>query len=189
MWNPFRSNAEPPLTRAELEDLLELHAATGGERHREILDGLSKQGRLLARLALRHEDVEKKIEGGFGELRAVRPPSSPDDAPESLEEVFASIDAIGGLARSGEGALREGLEMTARRLERYLAGRGILPVGATGESVDARAYEVVGTVERSDLPDGVVVERPRVAYRRGDRIVRTGTAVVTKREAQWQSTE
>jgi molecular chaperone GrpE (heat shock protein) len=187
MWNPFRPT--PVLTRLEVEEMLERHAATIEERHRELLDGISKQSRLLARLALRHEDMEKKIEGGFGELRSARASAGPDDASESLEEVFASIDALGGLARSGEGALGDGLRMTVRRLERYLEARGVVAIGADGETIDARAYEVVGTVERPGAADGTIVERPRIAYRKGDRIVRMGTAVVARTEAQWQSTE
>jgi molecular chaperone GrpE (heat shock protein) len=191
MWNPFRSKysdrPSPALTREEFEDLLERHAEALESRHQDILDGIGKQGRLLARLALRHEDMERKIEGGFGELRATRMSAGAEETPESFEDLYASIDALVGLAQSDASglahseALREGLDVTIRRLLRYLAGRGVTPIGAAGELVDAQAYEVVGTVERPELPAGAIVQLPRIAYRRGGQIVRTGAAIVNRR--------
>jgi molecular chaperone GrpE (heat shock protein) len=69
------------------------------------------------------------------------------------------------------------------RLERFLDGSGLSRRAAASAPLDGKVFRVVGTVERTDLPDGSPVEVVRAAALAGDRLVREGEVLVNRRPA------
>ena len=70
------------------------------------------------------------------------------------------------------GGLLEGHELTLRRFDAALAGRGVQPIAAVDRQVDIEYMKVVDLAFRDDLPDGQVVEIIRQGYTRGGRVIR-----------------
>ncbi len=168
------------------ERTLEMAAAAAQER-REILEALQKLTRMQGKLALRLDEIDSKIEGGFTDVGAKLDEAQP---PPSAEEVDWSelCDAVDLLAEATRHAgaqpeLAAGLEGVRVRLDRFLAQLGIERCAPAGEAPDGRLFRVVGAETSPALPDGVVARVVRAAVLRGDELLREGEVIVTRRSA------
>jgi molecular chaperone GrpE (heat shock protein) len=150
----------------------------------ELAELLQTSLRAQARLALGLEDLERKVEGGFEDLRrAVAEAARGAEAADagSWDDVLDALDVLGhAMAAAADPAILAGLRGVEERLERSLARAGIVRHGAAGARPDGRLWRVVGTELRSDLPAGVVARVVRAAVTRGGLLVREGDVVVSR---------
>ncbi len=171
---PSRPAVPPPTVPSPWEPV----AATLGE----LLEASQKATRGQARLTLRLEEVERKVEAGFEDLRRQVANAQPQ-ATADLEwaDLLDALDALAE-ARSvavvgGQEDLAAGITTIASRLERFLAQASIQRVADPGAQVDGNLFRVVGTLHRPDLPDGVVVRVVRAAALAGGRLLREGEVI------------
>lgn len=75
---------------------------------------------------------------------------------------------------------REGVGMTARRLDRILSDRRVSRLELVGQRFDPRIARVVGTKADERLGPGIVVEEVRSGYVWGDELLRTAEVIVSK---------
>jgi molecular chaperone GrpE len=75
---------------------------------------------------------------------------------------------------------REGIGITARRLDRILTERRVKRLESVGKRFDPRLARVVGTTQEWDVAPGIVVEEVRAGYVWGDELLRTAEVIVSK---------
>jgi molecular chaperone GrpE (heat shock protein) len=150
-----------------------------------VLEGLQKLGRLQAKQALRLEELESKIEGGFADLRAQLEEAQRPAGDVDWADLLDAMDALDEAARLAAATpeVAAGLRAVLQRMDRFLGDAGVerrIPVGAPP---DGRLFRVVGAEPDPALPDGVVARVVRAAVLRGDEILREGEVIVTRRDA------
>lgn len=77
---------------------------------------------------------------------------------------------------------REGIGITARRLDRILAERRVQRMQLTGERFDPRLARVVGASLCSGTAPGVVVDEARAGYMWDNQLLRIAEVIVSKSE-------
>ncbi|WP_224244909.1 nucleotide exchange factor GrpE [Hyalangium gracile] len=154
-----------------------------------MLDATQKSARVLARLSLQAEDLDRKLEGGLAELRGSLSslesarPGQDSKAEAGWDELLDAMDLLDEAVRVADSALAPGLAGVASRLERFLALRGLTRLVPLGHPPDGRVFRVVGTQPHSDLADGAVVRVVRAAVLRGEHLVREGEAITVRNHA------
>lgn len=152
----------------------------------ELLEASQKGARAQVKLALKLEDLERKLQAGFADLRsAIAATASRErsalpvwddllDALDLLEQATSSLEA-------GESTgVAEGLHGVSARLSRMLDQSSLRRLGSVGARPDGRLFRVVGTQARDELPDGTIASVLRAAVVRGDEIVREGEVLVNQ---------
>jgi molecular chaperone GrpE (heat shock protein) len=149
----------------------------------ELGELLQKSLRALTRLSITLEDLERKVEGGFEDLRRTLTQAARGeerDEAGSWEDVLDALDVLGHAMHAGsDPATLAGLRGIEERLERVLARAGIARHGVAGAPLDGRLWRVVGSEPRRDLPAGVVARVVRAAATRGERVIREGEVIVS----------
>ncbi len=154
----------------------------------ELAELVQKSARAQARLSLRLEDIERKLEGGFTRLgdaleRDAGEAATADslgwdellDALDILDHAIASVTGSSGTAQA---EIASGLESVRARLERFLEQGALVRHASPGGSPDGRLFRVVGRESRPDLPEGTVTRVVRAAVMQGERLVREGAVIV-----------
>lgn len=154
----------------------------------ELGEMAQKVSRAMVRLSVRVEELERKVEGGFADLRAReqerrQPVSPPSDLAPLLDALDLIDDALRALPPEDGASLGQGLRGIAARLERYLKAAGVRRFAAVGVQPDGRLFRVVGAADYNDLPEGAVVRVVRAAALVGDQVLREGEVVVARRMA------
>ena len=154
----------------------------------EVFEAAQKFSRGQARLQLRIEEVERKVEAGFSDLRSIceevaeRPASG---ATLHWDDVLDALDLIdqaaGSIAPDLHPGLADGLGGIGERLERFLAQSGLERIAEIGVAPDGRLFRIVGTAEVAELADGLIARVVRAAVIDGDRVVREGEAVINRK--------
>lgn len=75
---------------------------------------------------------------------------------------------------------REGIGITARRLDRILAERRVQRMELVGKRFDPNLARAVGTTKERDVAPGVVVEEARAGYVWDNELLRTAEVIVSK---------
>jgi molecular chaperone GrpE (heat shock protein) len=150
----------------------------------ELAELLQKSLRAQARLAITLEDLERKVEGGFEDLRrSVSEAGRGAERAEaaSWDDVLDALDVLGhAIDATGDAAILTGLRGIEERLELALARAGFVRHAAAGALPDGQLWRVVGSEPRPDLPAGVVARVVRAAVTRGGRVVREGDVLVSR---------
>lgn len=152
----------------------------------DLADQIQKGARAQARVALQLEDVERKLEAGFEDLRSTLARSSSSaPVPDRLEWalLFDALDLIGEARRAAAHqapSLGDGLAGIVDRIDRFLAQGTYRRVWAEGAPVDPRQFRVVGTVVQPEIAPGAVARVVRAAVLSGDRLVREGEVLVAE---------
>ena len=151
----------------------------------ELKDLLQKTARGQGKSALRLEEIERKIEGGFLDLRQVLAAQAPARPPEELryDDLLDALDLLEEARVSLAGthpSAAAGLLGVIGRLHQHLGQSGLTRCAPLHEPADGTAFRVVGTEERADLPEGAVTRVVRAAVRRGGRLVRQGEVLTTR---------
>jgi molecular chaperone GrpE (heat shock protein) len=153
----------------------------------ELLGLMQKSARTRAWLGLRLDDIERKLEGGFANLReTLRQSTEAESVRLGWDDLLDAMDfleeAIQTASSQGDAAMADGLRGILVRLERFLAQAELERLGLPGMPPDGKLFRVVGTEYMPELAEGVITRVVRAAVLRGDRVVREG-AVLTNRPA------
>jgi len=77
-------------------------------------------------------------------------------------------------------ALADGVEMTAREMQRLLEKNGIKKIAALGERFDPHLHQAMFEVPDASVPAGQVVQVMQEGYQIGDRVLRAALVGVSK---------
>ncbi|MDP2340271.1 MAG: nucleotide exchange factor GrpE [Deltaproteobacteria bacterium] len=145
-----------------------------------LTDVVQKMSRAQARISLKLDDVEGKLEAGFTDLRNGQAAGG-DDLPR-LDPVLDAVDLLEEAARSarlgGDPALAAGIASIGARLGTFLEDAGVARVGAVGAAPDPRLFRVVGTESSDEREAGVITRVVRAAVLSGDKLVREGEVLI-----------
>jgi len=94
---------------------------------------------------------------------------------DNFERAIASAQTATDVA-----AVRQGVEMVAAQLNSLLQSEGLTKIDAAGVPFDPQMHEALSVEERSDLPDGQVVEVLQAGYKYKDRVIRPALVKVAK---------
>ncbi len=98
-----------------------------------------------------------------------------DNLARALENVTEEAKAEPAVA-----SLVEGVEMTAREMERLLGRHGVEVIAAMGERFDPHRHQAVFEVPDASVPAGTVVQVMQPGYMIGDRVLRAAMVGVSK---------
>lgn len=109
-----------------------------------------------------------------------------DRLARGLEDAQTRLDAIGGLRglftdRRVLEAVVEGMALSLARLDDLLRRLDIRELALVGGGFDPTTMRVLEVEERSDLPEGEVLEVIRPGFRRGQRLLRPAEVRVSRR--------
>jgi len=174
---PVAAPPEPhQLTADELEDL-KAEAARAKENWEQLL-----------RTAADFENYKKRAAREKQELSRY--------ANESLLQRLIPVwdnfeNALAAGARAGQGqaveSLRTGINMIFQQFKAVLLESGLEEIDAINKTFDPNWHEAVAQQERSDLPEGQVVQQLRKGYKLRDRLLRPASVVVAKAKPQTAS--
>lgn len=152
-----------------------------------LSEQLQKLNRAQARLTLKVEDLDKKVEGGFGELRLERTRSSDGDddrMPDELFDIFDGLDEASRAASLSAPELAQGIDRLVRRLESLLLQQRYLRLNCHGQAPDGRLFRVVGTTSATNVAEGLVAQVIRAAVTTPTgAVVREGEVLTSRRDA------
>jgi molecular chaperone GrpE len=100
-----------------------------------------------------------------------------DNLRRALEAVPADLGDNGDAALK---ALLDGVEMTARELERQLERHGVKRIEAQGARFDPHLHQAVFEVPDESVPSGTIVQVMQDGYTIGDRVLRAAMVGVSK---------
>ncbi|MDY7229682.1 hypothetical protein [Hyalangium rubrum] len=152
-----------------------------------LLEAVQKSSRAQARLTLQVEDLDRKLEGGFAEVRnslSSWKSAATGGAPDSSlrwDAVLDALDLLDEAAQVADPALAPGLTGVAARLERFLGQSGLTRLVPLGHPPDGRLFRVVGTQPHDSLPEGAIARVVRAAVLRGEYLVREGEAITVRK--------
>lgn len=151
-----------------------------------LLDAVQKSSRAQARLALRVEDLERKLEGGLAEmrgslssLRGATSGNSSEGEPH-WDELLDALDLLDEASRVADAALASGLMGVAARIERFLTSSGFTRLAPIGHIPDGRLFRIVGTQPHPSFAEGAIARVVRAAALRGERLIREGEAIIVR---------
>ncbi len=91
-------------------------------------------------------------------------------------------------ASHAQSDLAKGMEGIFREFEKIFKAEGAAPMDVLGKPYDARAHEVLGTVEGEDAAEGVVVEVLENGFTLNGDVLRTAKVRVTKSRQKQEKT-
>ena len=94
-----------------------------------------------------------------------------------------ALDSIPAERRESDDAVKaiaEGIEMTAREFETVLGRHGITKIDPLGEKFDYNLHQALFETDKTDQPDGTVVQVLQTGYRIGERLLREAMVGVAK---------
>ncbi|MGQ7790803.1 nucleotide exchange factor GrpE [Faunimonas sp. B44] len=136
----------------------------------------------LVRVAADLDNFRKRSEREIGDARkyavtkfAADMLTVADNLARALENVTEEAKAEPAVA-----SLVEGVEMTAREMERLLGRHGVEVIAAMGERFDPHRHQAVFEVPDASVPAGTVVQVMQPGYMIGDRVLRAAMVGVSK---------
>lgn len=176
------STGEMPPWAEDLLQALEREPATP-PWVQDLTENTQRAARASGKAALRVEELERKVEGGLADIqRALRDLRPAGGAELRWDELLDALDLLDEAAVSlPEGAAGAGLRSVSARIERFLAQGGLERHAPLGAAPDGRLFQIVGTEEDEDLPEGAVTRVVRAAVTRGDRVLREGQVLTNRR--------
>lgn len=152
-----------------------------------LVDAVQKSSRAQSRLALHVEDLERKLEGGFAELRGSlsslrgATSGSTSEREPPWDELLDAMDLLEEASRvATDAALASGLMGVVARLERFLTTSGITRLASIGHIPDGRLFRIVGTQPHPSFAEGAIARVVRAAALRGERLIREGEAIIVR---------
>jgi len=141
-----------------------------------LLDLTQRSARAVAKLGLRLDQLESKIEGGFADVRAhLASPRSDAAVPrlpfDLLLDAADLLDEAVRISPSPEYAA--GLAGIRDRLERFLTEAGLQRMARIDGAPDPRRFRIVGREGDGSRPRVV-----RAAVLEGERLVREGEIIL-----------
>ena len=138
----------------------------------------------LVRLAADMENLRKRSERDVSDARRYAVQRFAGDMLQVRDNLQRALDAVPEGAESAEdgalAALIEGVEMTAREMDRQFEKHGVTRVGAPGERFDPNRHQAMFEVEDASIPAGTIVQVVQDGYMIGDRVLRAALVGVSK---------
>jgi molecular chaperone GrpE len=94
-----------------------------------------------------------------------------------------ALEAVPAERRESDEALKalaEGVEMTAREMDRLLQKNGVTRIAALGERFDPHRHQAMFEVADASVPAGTVVQVMQEGYQIGDRVLRAALVGIAK---------
>lgn len=106
---------------------------------------------------------------------------------QKLLPVLDTVDMALAATQTGKSdavqSLQTGVTMVLQQLKSALLEAGLEEVDAAGKPFDPHLHEALSQQERTDVPEGQVVQQVRKGYRLRDRLLRPASVIVSKRPA------
>ncbi len=183
--------ADPAETRlsseeVECEEAMDQLAGSTAEIARLEAEKADLTDRLL-RLAADMDNLRRRTERDVTDARKYALTKFAGDMLAVGDNLKRALDAVPAERRqAGDeafSALIEGVEMTAREMERLLERNGITRIAAKGERFDPNRHQAMFELPDSSVPAGTVVEVVQDGYQIADRVLRAALVGVSKDEA------
>ena len=128
-------------------------------------------------------DMARRARADFDNYQKRMARDRQDWSRQAVERFVSDfLPALDGLAaaRFEDAQLTEAIRLIEREFLRVLAKSSIVPIEAAGKPFDPAFHEVVGVVETSDHPDGVVVDEARRGWLIDGRVLRAASVRIAK---------
>lgn len=102
-----------------------------------------------------------------------------------LAQAHEEIARQNATAAGSEGlkSLAKGMELIFKEFEKLFASEGMKPFEASGKPYDHAWHDVVGTVERADLPEGTVVDVLQPGFTLDGKVLRHAKVRISRKPA------
>ena len=140
------------------------------------------KGQLLRALA-DAENARRRARKDVEDARAYAISRFAQDLLGVGDNLGRALDSIPAERRESDDAVKaiaEGIEMTAREFETVLGRHGITKIDPLGEKFDYNLHQALFETDKTDQPDGTVVQVLQTGYRIGDRLLREAMVGVAK---------
>jgi molecular chaperone GrpE len=138
----------------------------------------------LLRAAADMENLRKRAERDLAEAGRYAIGRFAADMLTVADNLRRALEAVPDELRegsdSGAAALIEGVEMTARELDRLLAKHGVEGIAAQGERFDPHLHQAMFEVPDPSVAPGTIVQVVQDGYTIGDRVLRAAMVGVAK---------
>lgn len=137
----------------------------------------------LLRLAADMENLRRRTEREASDARKYAVAKFAGDMLLVGDNLRRAMAAVPEEARASDPALAtfiEGVEMTARELDRHLEKHGVQRIEAAGERFDPHRHQAVFEAPDASVPAGTVVRVVQTGYTIGDRVLRAAMVGVAK---------
>jgi molecular chaperone GrpE len=167
----------------ECEEAMDQLAGSTAEIARLEAEKADLTDRLL-RLAADMDNLRRRTERDVTDTRKYALTKFAGDMLAVGDNLKRALDAVPAERRqSGDeafSALLDGVEMTAREMERLLERNGITRIAAKGERFDPNRHQAMFEVPDPSVPAGTVVEVVQDGYQIADRVLRAALVGVSK---------
>jgi molecular chaperone GrpE len=167
---------------ARAEETIEQLLAPAAEIERLEAEKADLTDRLV-RLAADMENLRRRTERDVADARKYAVTKFASDMLVIGDNLKRALEAApAGRRESDEDlkALADGVEMTAREMDRLLAKNGITRIAALGERFDPHRHQAMFEVPDPSVPAGTVVQVMQEGYQIGDRVLRAALVGVSK---------
>ena len=130
------------------------------------------------------DNLRRRSERELADARKYAAAKFAGDMLVVADNLQRALDAVPAERRkAGDDALNaliEGVEVTAREMERLLAKNGVTRIAAKGERFDPNRHQAIFEVPDATVPAGTVVQVVQDGYAIGDRVLRAAMVGVSK---------
>ena len=177
------SSARETSEEAACEEAIEQLAGVSADVERLEAEKSDLTDRLL-RLAADMDNLRRRTERDVSDARKYAVTNFAADMLVVGDNLRRALDAVPAERRANGDdafkALLEGVEMTAREMERLFEKHGITRITAKGERFDPHRHQAMFEVPDPGVPAGTVVEVVQEGYAIGDRVLRAALVGVSK---------
>ncbi len=135
----------------------------------------------LLRMLAEAENLKKRTQREVADARRYAVAGFARDMLNVGDNLSRALDAVG--STDDNPALKtlvEGMEMTARELDRAMEKHGVAKLEPEGERFDPNLHQAMFEVPNPELPNGTVVQVLQAGYTIGDRVLRPAMVGVSK---------
>jgi len=133
----------------------------------------------FVRIAADMENLRKRTEREIADTRKYAVSKFAADVLGISDNLQRAREAAG----QGEGALEaivEGIDVTAREMERILEKHGVVKIPAEGERFDPNLHQAMFEVPDESVPEKTVVQLVQDGYMIGDRVLRAAMVGISR---------
>ena len=137
----------------------------------------------LLRVVADMENLRRRTERDVSDARKYAVAKFAGDMLVVGDNLRRARDTVPEEARAADPALAafvEGVEMTAREMDRALEKHGVVKIEAEGERFDPHRHQAVFEAPDPSVPAGTVVQVLQTGYTIGDRVLRAAMVGVSK---------
>lgn len=138
----------------------------------------------LVRVVADMDNLRKRTERDLADARKYSVSALAADmlsVGDNLQRALGAAEQVPEDApQDGFPPLLEGVEMTARELDRVLEKHGINRIDAAGGKFDPHHHQAMYEVPNADVPSGTIVEVVQTGYMIGERVLRAALVGIAK---------